>query len=168
MMVALALSVAACGQKPKAEDSATDPAVPGSELAATAQELTAKQEVKARAAAFFAAYEQRNVNGVLSYFTSLPVPAIFGTNAGERRVGLAEIRTQLELDFAAITSASFAWSFVRAEVYGGAGWTMHEGTVTLVVQGQTLSLPIRSTGTFLYKGGAWRIVQMHWAIPATP
>lgn len=113
------------------------------------------------------AYAKRDVNGVLALFAPDPDVVNIGTGEDEKRIGLAEMRTQLQRDFAQSEAASikFRWySVSRAE---SAAWVAADCVARVkIAEGQEVTLIGRSTAVLEHREGRWLIVQSHASFPA--
>lgn len=72
--------------------------------------------------AFADAYGRRDMNACLDCFKSSGDVVVFGTAADEKRIGSAEIRTQMERDWAQSESARMEITWHKAVSRGDTGW----------------------------------------------
>jgi ketosteroid isomerase-like protein len=103
---------------------------------------------------------------MLSHIAPDPDVVMYGTGADEKRIGLAEIRTQAERDWSQTDAAAFE---LNNPIIGGAGsvaWVAADASFRVEVGGQTLAFPARFTGVFEKQDGRWLVVQAHFSLPA--
>ena len=112
------------------------------------------------------AYAKRDMDAVLALFAPDPDVVIIGTGEDEKRVGLAELRTQLERDFAQSEAASIEFSWHSVSQAGSVAWVAADCVVRAEVSGQEISLLARVTFVLEQREGRWLIVQSHASLPA--
>ena len=113
------------------------------------------------------AYTKRDLDGVLTLFPLDDDVIVIGTGGDERRVGLTKIKAQIERDFAQSESASIEITWHSVSVAGSVAWVAANCVARVMVSGQEISLPLRSTAVLEQRGDRWLIVQSHASIPAT-
>ena len=111
-------------------------------------------------------YVQRDMDLVLSAFAPDPDLVLYGTGADEKRVGLAEVRTQVERDWSQTDDASMTFGWTSVWSAGPVAWAATDATFDLRAGGQALTLPARVTFVFEKRGENWLIVQAHFSTPA--
>lgn len=133
-------------------------------MRADAQTEAAVRETFTR---FLRAYEDRDLNGVLSLFTLDPDIVFFGTGADEKRIGPNELRLQIERDFAQSESATFALAWYSISALGPVAWVATDGVGRARVEGRDISFPLRITAVLEKREDKWLFVQSHASLPAT-
>ena len=126
----------------------------------------AEAEVMAVMKQYNEAYAKRDMDAVLALFAPDPDVVIIGTGEDEKRVGLAELRTQLERDFAQSEAASIEFSWHSVSQAGSVAWVAADCVVRAEVSGQEISLLARVTFVLEQREGRWLIVQSHASLPA--
>jgi uncharacterized protein (TIGR02246 family) len=111
-------------------------------------------------------YAKRDLKGVLALFAPDADVVMYGTGADEKRVGLAEIRRQVERDWSQsdTTSMTFGWTSISAA--GSVAWLAADITFEANVGGQEITLEGRLTIVLENRSGKWLIVQGHFSLPA--
>ncbi|MFC1904453.1 nuclear transport factor 2 family protein [Chloroflexota bacterium] len=108
------------------------------------------------------AYAKQDVDGIMALFAPDPDMVVIGTGEDEKRIGPAELRTQLERDFAQSEAISieFIWHSVsRADsVALVAADCVAQAKMT---DGQEMSLPLRATFVLEQREGRWLIIHAH-------
>ena len=110
-------------------------------------------------------YESRDMDSVLSCYAPDPDLVCIGTGVDEKRIGLNEVKAQLERDLAqsAAISVEQGWSSVSAA--GSVAWVAADATIHVKASGQEISFPGRLTAVLEKRGGKWLIVQRHFSVP---
>ncbi len=124
-------------------------------------------EVKATLQKLTDAFGKRDLKRFLECFASDADVVLYGTGADEKRIGLEQIRIQVERDWVQSETAamSFAWSSVSAA--GAVAWAAVDGTFKFRVEGQDMILPIRVSFVLEKREGKWFIVHSHFSTPAS-
>lgn len=112
-------------------------------------------------------YAKRDLEGVLALFAPDSDVVMYGTGADEKRVGLAEIRRQIERDWhqSETTSINYRWTSISAA--GSVAWLAADITFKATVGGQELTLEGRLSNVLENRYGKWLIVQGHFSLPAS-
>ena len=86
-------------------------------------------------------YEKRDIAGILSCYAPDPDLVCIGTGVDEKRIGLSELRTQLERDLAQseTLSVELGWSSVSAA--GPVAWVACDAIIHAKAGGQEISFP---------------------------
>jgi len=116
---------------------------------------------------FDEAYARRDIDGVLSLLAPDTDAVFIGTGADERRVGLAEMKTQLERDFAQSEAVSWEWGWHSVSAAGSVAWVAADLVVHVKTNSQELSFPVRLTAVLEKRGGRWLLMQLHYSLSAT-
>lgn len=111
-------------------------------------------------------YARRDLEGILSLLASDRDAVMFGTGADEKRIGLAEIKAQVQRDWsqAEATSLTYGWTSVSAA--GSVAWVAADIMFDVKAGGEELSFPGRLTMVLEQRGEQWLIVQSHFSQPA--
>ncbi len=111
-------------------------------------------------------YARRDLEGVLSLFAPDPDVVMYGTGADEKRVGLAEIKAQVERDWSQSEASALMYGWTSVSAAGGVAWVAADATFRVQVGGQELSFPGRMTAVLEQRGDRWLFVQGHFSFPA--
>lgn len=115
---------------------------------------------------FLKAYAKKDLNGVLQQLVPDPDAIFIGTGVDEKRIGLAEIKTQLKRDFAQSEELSMEWDWHSVSAAGPVAWMAGDLIMHAKVDGKKLALKMRWTGVLEKRGGKWLLVQLHNSLPA--
>lgn len=115
---------------------------------------------------FSETFRQRDVAGTLALFAAEPDLIFVGTGADEERQGPAQLRVQLERDFAQSEAAAFTWHWHSVSQAGVVAWLTADGIVNARVEGWDYTFPVRLTAVLEQRGGQWLFRQMHISVPA--
>jgi len=114
------------------------------------------------------AFQDRDVDEILSYFAPSSTVMIYGTGADEKRVGLEQIRYQIEQDLAQSESfdISFDWSLVAS--HGSVSWIAADVTISVKLPGydDVMVFPARLTAVARDYDGKLLFEQWHLSTPA--
>jgi len=115
---------------------------------------------------YIEAYAKRDLDAVLAVFAPDPDVVLIGTGGDEKRIGLAEIKAQVERDFAQSEAVSIelGWSSVSAA--GSVAWVAVDAIVHAKASGQEISFPGRFTAVLEQRRGRWLLMQRHFSMPA--
>jgi len=116
---------------------------------------------------FIKTYEQRDMEGVLSFLVPDTDMVVIGTGADEKRIGLDEIKIQLERDWeqSDVTSIEILRYMVSAA--GKVAWITADIVFHARISGQKTEMPSRLTAVFEQRGKSWLIAQWHVSFPAS-
>lgn len=115
---------------------------------------------------FAEAFARRDLEALMALFAPGRDVVYIGTGADERRVGIEQIREQLQRDLDQSESLLFRFDWVRASSAGPVAWAAAEGFLQAELGGRELEVPIRFTGVLEFIGGEWHVVQAHLSMPA--
>lgn len=110
-------------------------------------------------------YKKGNIDEVLTLFAPDPDVVLIGSGTDEKRIGLDEIRTQVERDIAQTESRSMEHRIISISSAGSISWCATESIVHATVSGQEITFDGRSTVVLEKRGDKWLIVQMHFSTP---
>lgn len=116
---------------------------------------------------FAEGYEKRDMEGVLSLFAPDTDVVMFGTGADEKRVGLAEIRRQVERDWSQSDAITLTYGWTSVSAAGSIAWLAADVAFNATIGEQELTLEGRSTLVLENRYGKWLIVQGHFSLPAS-
>jgi ketosteroid isomerase-like protein len=111
-------------------------------------------------------YAKRDIEGLLALFAPDSDVVMYGTGADEKRVGLPEIRSQLERDWSQSDAASITFDWASVSAAGSVAWLAADIAFKANVGGQELTLAGRLTNVLENRAGKWLIVQGHFSLPA--
>lgn len=129
-------------------------------------DLRTEEEVKTILRSFTDAYRNRDLKAFLECFVPDADVVVYGTGMDEKRIGLEQIRTQVERDWAQSESAAmlFNWSSVSAT--SPVAWVAADGVFKFRTDGQGGTSPARASFVLEKREGRWRIVHAHFSTPA--
>jgi len=115
---------------------------------------------------FIKTYEQRDMKGVLAFLVPDPDVIVMGTGADEKRIGLDEIKLQIERDWfqSDVTAIEILKSMVSAA--GKVAWMTADVIFHIKAGGQEIHMPSRLTTVLEQRGKKWLIAQWHVSSPA--
>jgi ketosteroid isomerase-like protein len=115
----------------------------------------------------FRTYEARDLDAALSYFAPSATVSLFGTGADERRVGLDEVRYQMERDFAQSEGISFNLDWSLVGISGSVAWVASDITIAFKVSGQPeMAFPARLSVVLQDYDGRWLAEHFHMSVAA--
>lgn len=132
-------------------------------MRADAQTETA---VKSVLDAFAGKYARRDLDGLMSLFTPDADMVLYGTGADEKRMGLAEVRKQVQRDWSQSDATAITYSWTSVSAAGPVAWVAADVSFEAKVGGQEFTLPARLTGVLENREGKWLIAQTHFSFPA--
>ena len=115
---------------------------------------------------FMAAYQERDIEGLMSTVAPDDDIFLFGTGIDEKRTGRAEFRFQAERDWAQTEALAFSLNWHRISAAGPVAWVAGEGSGQGKAGGQTFEFPFRMTAVFEQRDGEWFMTQSHIGLPA--
>lgn len=113
----------------------------------------------------FEAYMSRDMDSVLSCHTPDPDLVAIGTGVDEKSLGLDEVRTYLERDFAQSEAISMEVGWSQVSAAGSVAWVAGDAIIHIRVGGQEISFPGRFTAVLEQREGRWFIMQRHFSVP---
>ncbi len=116
---------------------------------------------------FVEAWAHRDVQSALETFAPDDDVLIFGTGPDERRVGLEELRSQLERDYSQAEPATVTYQRTLISVRGPVAWMAVEAIVSWQTGGAEFNLPIRWTIVMEKRKGQWLWVHSHASAAAS-
>jgi len=111
-------------------------------------------------------YEKRDLDGVMSVFAPDSDVVLYGSGADEKRVGIDEIRAQVERDWSQSEATSFTYGWTSISSAGMVAWAAVDLTFMVKADGQEFSFDGRLTNVFENREGKWLMVQGHFSLPS--
>lgn len=112
---------------------------------------------------FAEGYASRDLDAILAVFA--PGAVLIGTGADEKRIGLGEIRAQIERDLAQSEALNIQYQWATVMARGSVAWVASEAIVRWKTAGAEGSTLLRHTVVLERRGGHWLWVQSHASIP---
>ena len=122
--------------------------------------------VLATLAASWDAYRRRDLDEVLSYYSSDADLVAVGTGAEERFVGPDSLKAGLVHDFSQEHEAALKISWASVSGTGNVAWVAADCIAEVAAGPRTISVPCRLTAVLEQKGDKWLIMQTHFSLPA--
>ena len=116
---------------------------------------------------FAKACAKQDLHATLALFTPDDDVVCIGTGAGEKHIGLAEIRTQFECNFAQYKDLSLEWGWSSVSALDSLAWVAAEGAAHAKIDGREIHIPLRLTVVLEQYEQKWAIVQLHYSTPDT-
>ncbi len=115
---------------------------------------------------FIKTYEQRNMEGVLALLVPDPDVVVIGTGADEKRIGLDEIKLQIQRDWFQSDVATMEILKPMVSAAGKVAWITADIVFHVKAGGQDIHMPSRLTTVLEQRGKKWLIAQWHVSSPA--
>ena len=112
-------------------------------------------------------YAKRDLEALLALYAPDSDVIMYGTGADEKRVGLAEIKAQVERDWSQSDATSITYNWTSVSAAGSVAWVAADMTFQVQIGGQKLTLVGRLTSVLENRGSEWLMVQGHYSLPAT-
>ena len=112
-------------------------------------------------------YKSRHMDSVLSCYAPDPDLVYIGTGVDEKRIGLDEVRVQLERDLAQSEAISIELGWNSVSAAGSVAWVAGEAIVHAKASGQEISFSGRFTFVLEQRKGRWLIVHRHFSVPSS-
>ncbi len=114
---------------------------------------------------FAESYTKRDMRGVMSLIAPDADVIIYGTEADEKRVGLKEIQTQLERDWAQTETLSLEYNKISVSAAGTVAWVAIDSMFKAKIKGYNLFFPARVTKILEKRENKWLLVHGHFSLP---
>lgn len=111
-------------------------------------------------------YAARDIDAIMALYAPDPDVVLIGTGAGERGVGLAEIKAMHESEWSQSEAGSLELGWHSVSAAGAMACVAMYVTVHVRVEGQEMHLPARITAVLEQRGDTWFILQVHGSLPA--
>lgn len=111
-------------------------------------------------------YKKRNLEGALAIFVPDPDVVLYGTGADEKRVGLAQLRMQVERDWSQSDAVWLDFKWMSVSASGSVAWVAADAAFHVEAGGEKMSFPARTTFVLEKRGNNWLIAQSHFSFPA--
>lgn len=110
-------------------------------------------------------YTKRDLEGNLALFAPDSDVVLYGTGADEKRVGLDEIKAQIERDWSQSDATSLTYEWTSVSAADSVAWVAADVTFKAKIGEQELTLDGRLTIVLENRAGKWLIVQGHFSLP---
>lgn len=112
------------------------------------------------------AYASRDIERVMELFAPDSDLVMYGTGADEKRVGLAEVKAQIERDWAQSEASTLTYDWTSISAADTVAWVAADARFRFRVDGREDSLPARVTFVLERRGDKWLIVHGHFSFAA--
>lgn len=112
------------------------------------------------------AYQERDIDSLMSVTAPDDDLFLFGTNIDERRQGQDEFKRQAERDWSQTEALAFNFTWHRVSAAGPVAWVASEGVGVGKVGGQEIEFPLRMTTVLENQNDEWRIRLSHFSLPS--
>lgn len=129
-------------------------------------DTTTRTAVQAALNQWIESYSRRDIRQLLSCIAPDSNVVMYGTGADEKRIGLSEIQTQAERDWAQTDAATFSFNDPIIGASGPVAWVAADCTFQVSIGGEAMGFPARFTGVFEKRQDTWLVVQAHFSLPA--
>jgi len=112
-------------------------------------------------------YAKRDLGGLVALFATDPDVVAIGSGADEKRIGPAQVKVQLERDFAQSESLLMRFEWLSISAAGSVAWVAADCVFNARVSGEDMKLSGRLTAVLEKRGGQWLIMQEHLSMPSS-
>ena len=112
------------------------------------------------------AYRRKDLEGVLSYYTTDPDLVAIGTGGDERFTGSESLKAGLAHDFAQGHEATLKLTWTSVSCAGNVAWVAADCIAEVMVNCRTVPVAGRITAVLEQRGEKWYIMQTHFSLPA--
>lgn len=116
---------------------------------------------------FMAAYEAKDVEGVMAHIAPDDDVVIIGTGADEKRIGREQARVQVQRDHDQADKIALRLSDPLVSARGEVAWLTGDVAFDGVADGEGFSIPGRLTAVFEKRGDDWLLMNGHFSAPMT-
>jgi uncharacterized protein (TIGR02246 family) len=113
------------------------------------------------------AFEERDIEKMMSLFSDDDDLVVIGTGADERKVGKNEVRSLFKRDWAQSEASSLIYNWRVVSSAGVVAWAAVDGSVYARVGQREIHLPVRLSIVMKRISGRWSIVHWHLSVPAS-
>ncbi len=114
---------------------------------------------------FMAAYEAKDVDGVMAHIATDDDVVMIGTGADEKRIGHGEARRQVERDHEQTDKIALRMSDPLVSARGDVAWLTGDVSFDGIAAGTSFTIPGRMTAVFERRGDGWLMVNSHFSAP---
>lgn len=114
---------------------------------------------------FLAAYEAKDVDGVMAHIAPDDDVVLIGTGADEVRIGPDQARMQVERDYEQTDKIAMRLKDPMVSARGPVAWMWGEVTFDGIADGEAFTIPGRMTAVFEERDGRWVMVNSHYSAP---
>lgn len=122
-------------------------------------------EVKEVLTHFGESFSRRDMGSLSDLIAPDPDVTFIGTGVDEERVGISEIKEQIQRDWAQSESASIDWGRVSVSAQGTVAWVAADVMLKARASGREMTFPGRITAVMDKRDGRWLIDQLHMSVP---
>ena len=115
---------------------------------------------------FNEAFMAKDLDAALELFADSPGLVFIGTGEDEKRIGLDELRIQLQRDFEQVGTAAWEWGWRSVFVSGTTAWMAADIVLQAIIGGEEKRYSGRLTVVLEKINDKWLIVQWHGSLPA--
>jgi ketosteroid isomerase-like protein len=112
------------------------------------------------------AFEERDLDKMMSLFSSDEDIIVIGTGADEKKVGKSEARSLFKRDWSQSEASSIVYNWKSISVEGKFAWATTEATFYARIGSREIHLPTRMTIIMKKLAKEWQIVHWHASVPA--
>ena len=123
-------------------------------------------EVRATLQRLTDGFRSRDLTAFAECFAPDADVVLYGTGADEKRIGLEQIRTQVQRDWAQSESAVMLFGWTSVSAAGSVAWAAIEGEFKFRAGGQDGTIPVRVSMVLEKRDGRWLILHAHFSTPA--
>jgi ketosteroid isomerase-like protein len=113
------------------------------------------------------AFEERDLDKMMSLFSTDEDMVVIGTGADEKRIGKSEVRSLFKRDWSQSEASSIGYNWKSISAEGKFAWAAVEATVYARIGSREIHLPSRLTIIMKKSGKEWLIVHWHASLPAS-
>jgi ketosteroid isomerase-like protein len=114
---------------------------------------------------FGESFSRRDMGSLSDLIAPDPDVTFIGTGVDEERVGISEIKEQIQRDWAQSESASIDWGRLSVSAQGTVAWVAANVRLKARVSGREMTLSGRITAVMDKRDGRWLIDQLHMSVP---
>lgn len=130
-------------------------------------DVRTEKEVMASLHAFADAWARHDMDAVLVLFGPDPDIVVIGSGLDEKRLGRAQLREQLQRDWAQSEAVSVKFGRHVVSSAGIVAWVAADMVVYATIDGKHMTFPGRLTAVLEKRRGEWKWMQSHFSLPAT-
>ena len=115
----------------------------------------------------FEAYEKRDLNGVLAFWSPDPDITMIGSGADERSVGINQFAQIIMRDWKQSDKAEVSLGEMDVSANGPVAWFTTDIMFDIVSGADKINFSGRLTGVMEKRGSEWLLLQMHFSVPSS-